>query len=320
MANKHMTTFLMVSDADFFPGLLATVASVQRFHPNDRIVVVDNLVQKKGLTTAQLQAMMNLGVTVIPATDLALRNRKLAAWELKAYAAEFLSSDTELLVGIDVDAVLCGPIHDLLGRAWWEGVFLGGKDGTGADYGEAYKLYGIATPSRNCDYMSTSLYVCRTLAPNKVALSRWAECCAQAEFGGTGPYPGHGDQGVLNAILFSMKSQVSVKVLENHLWSQHHVYWQAPLSIKNGGLFNLTVKSPQRAIHCGGSIKFWRKDHESMIAKHPHTRVNYAWYLCCLRKGFMDSGLSLSTLIGENHHLEEAMARYNELMGEFTDL
>lgn len=281
---SKMATFLLVADADFFPGLLAAVASVRCFHPAEEVIVIDNHLQHRGLSVSQHAALQALNARVIPASALAKEGRKLAAWEIKAYAAEWLSGETRLLVGLDADAVLCAPLHDVLGRACWEEVFLGGKDRCPA-YGEEFRIYGIETPVMNDAFMSTSLYVCRTTPRNQQMLAKWAACCAQAVFGGTGNYPGHGDQGVLNAILFSHRKEVNVCVLDNELWSQHHVYWQHPLEVREGRLFNVTRQQWQRVLHCGGTEKFWRPQHAAMLALHPHAMPNYLWFLHMLRNG-----------------------------------
>lgn len=302
-----MTTFLIVGDADFFPGVLAAVASVRTFHPHDRILVIDNHLQRRGMTASQHFALQNLNASILPASALARRGRKLAAWEIKAYAAEFLADHTQLLVGLDADAVLCTPLHDILGRAWDEEVFLGGRDRCPA-YGEEYQIYGIQTPAQNDRYMSTSLYVCRITAKSRKILAKWAECCSGAVFGGTGPFPGHGDQGVLNAILFSQRAENPVALLDNELWSQHHVYWQHPLEARDGRLFNVSRQTWQRAIHCGGTEKFWRPQHAAMLGNHPHARANHAWFLQMLGRGLSHAGMSSTSVFAEDHrHLIAAL-------------
>lgn len=278
------TAFVIVGDADFFPGVLAAVASVRLFHPGDRIWVIDNHLQRAGLTAAQHVALQRLHATVLPASALAKQGRKLAAWELKAYAAEFVAAQAGLLVGLDADAVLCAPLHDVLWQAWEDECFLGGHDRCPA-YDKEFSIYGITPGAHNERYMSTSLYVCRTTPRNQSILQRWATCCASAVFGGTGPHPGHGDQGVLNALLFARQEPELVRLLDNELWSQHHVYWQHPLELRDGRLFNLTRQSWQRAIHCGGTEKFWRPQHAALLARHPHCRANYQWFLSCLNHG-----------------------------------
>ncbi len=77
------------------------------------------------------------------------------------------------------------------------------------------RLDGIDAPVHIERYMSTSLYLCAVNDDNQAILRRWAECCSSAEFNGRGPYPGHGDQGVLNAVLFAADGSARVQLLDN---------------------------------------------------------------------------------------------------------
>jgi len=318
VSRSSRTAFLIVGDADFFPGVLAATASVRVFHPGDEVWIIDNHLQRIGLTAEQHVALQRMNAVIVPASALAKQGRKLAAWELKAYAAEFLASQCGLLVGLDADAVLCAPLFDVLGRAWEKDVFLGGLDGC-PEYGEEYCIYGIQPPIKNERYMSTSLYLCRTSAPITDILATWAECCAKSVFGGTGKYPGHGDQGVLNAIIFSRSDRVTVEVMENDLWSQHGVYWQRPLELRAGRLFNLTLQTWQRAIHCGGTEKFWRPQHATMLPKFPHALANYLWFLHMLETGIHAAGCHSRQLLREWPHLVQDISRYVAEMEALRD-
>ena len=52
---------------------------------------------------AQSALLKNNGVTIVEATELKRSGRKLAAWELKAYASSDLTDGYDLLAGIDSD-------------------------------------------------------------------------------------------------------------------------------------------------------------------------------------------------------------------------
>jgi hypothetical protein len=98
--------FLTVTDGFFFPGTVATVNSVLHFHPEARICVVNNHIQNASLSADQRRMFESAGVSVVDASRLAKPGRKLAAWELKAYAATDLAADNDVAVGIDSD---CWP-------------------------------------------------------------------------------------------------------------------------------------------------------------------------------------------------------------------
>ena len=115
---------------------------------------------------------------------------------------------------------------------------------------------------------------------------------------------------MLNAILFARSSTISVEVLENDLWSQHHVYWHRPLELRKGRLFNVTLQRWQRAIHCAGAEKFWRPQHAEMLQKYPHAEVNYLWFLRMLEMGLKLSCNDAKCLLNSWPHLLLDLKRF----------
>ncbi len=299
--------FLTVTDRFFFPGTVGAVNSVFAFHPDAEIWVVENHVQHPGLSAAQRKVLESAGVRIVRAEALARPGRKLAAWELKAYAAADLAADYDVLVGIDSDCVLCGPVHDLVAMAVKSGAFVGGSDGV-AGYDETYRAYGIASPARNERYMSTSLYACALTAKNRLILARWAECCDRAIFGGGKVYPGHGDQGILNAVLFAERGAEAAQILDNRLWSQHHCYWQTRMALREERLFNLDAQTWQRALHCGGTEKFWTEKHAAIVAQNAAHTLSYASFLRQLWLG--RCRLEAEHLEPEHQHLAGSFIRW----------
>ncbi len=309
--------FLTVTDGFFFPGTVATVNSVLRFHPEARVRVVNNHVQKAPLTAEQRRVFENAGVELVDASALAKPGRKLAAWELKAYAAADLTANDDVLVGIDSDCVMCGRIDDVIEEAVRTGKFLGGKDSR-THYDESYRVYGIETPVTNDSYMSASLYTCALTPANREILNEWAVCCDRAIFGGGGVYPGHGDQGVLNAIIYAKRGTEGVRTLENRLWSQHHCYWQEPLELRDEVLYNPIAGAIQRSIHCGGTEKFWSTRHLDKLKTAPKHSVNFAWFLALLWFG---RGVVDPEHLEDGHsHLSASLARYREEVLRFLPL
>lgn len=182
------TVFLTVTDRNFFPGTLATVNSVLAFQADaDVVVAIDD---RDGLSPAQAHLLtVHPRVRLLPACEVAA-GRYVAAWELKAYAAAALAEGCyDVLVGIDSDCLITGPLDDVIRRCFSTGGFHGGEDGSGVEYDRGFAPYGFSVPARNPKYMSTSLYFCATTDANRKALSRWGECCDKAEFNGRGPYP-----------------------------------------------------------------------------------------------------------------------------------
>lgn len=303
--------FVTVSDRAYFPGTAAMAGTVRRFHSNARIVVVSSSLFNEGLTRPQLDALARLGVETRAAQEYDAPGAVLGAWQLKAYAASRHLGECDVLVGIDSDCLLCGPINDVIESALRTGRIAGGVDGTGARYDESYSAYGFPVPSFNPKYMSTSLYVVPNTSRWRDVFARWANCCNEAMFGPQPlrRYPGHGDQGVLNALIHGMCGADAVHLLDNATWSQHWVYWQQVISHDGAGtLVNLTAAGRrQRAIHSTGDAeKLWTSEHSRRVREANRLQVvPYAWFLGNL---FGNECIDLGTdprqvFAGESAHL-----------------
>ena len=224
--------FLTVTDRSYFLGTLATVCSVFEFHPEAQIVVVAN--ERDPLTPSQVRHLNETDqVVLVPSSELLNLGRHLDAWELKAHAARLLASRYDAIVGINSDCILCSDVHAQINNCLDTGYLLGARDGNGIHYDASYRIYGFETPAYNAHYMSTSLYFCASTSDNQIILEEWSKCCTSAIFNKTGAYPGHGDQGVLNAILFSA-GRTNSDLLENLLWSQHNVFWDTDMAYVHG--------------------------------------------------------------------------------------
>jgi hypothetical protein len=297
--------FLTITDRGFWAGTVATVNSVLEFHPDAIVFVVQN--DKNPLSSVQasfFKAQPN--VELQNSSDLARDGRFINAWELKAHAAFDLSDRFDVIVGIDSDCLLCSNIEEEIGRSHQAGLFMGGRDGNGINYDSSYSVYGIS-PGVSSKYMSTSCYMAACTRANRRTLERWSECCNQAVFNGQGNYPGHGDQGVLNAILFAEDKSARVELLSNDLWSQHWKYWNTAIDYQNGRFVNLTVGGrPQRSFHCGGAAKYWVKEHsDRVLLDQPLQTYPYVWFLAMFWFGRCRSwGVDpFEYLPVESHHL-----------------
>jgi hypothetical protein len=110
--------------------------------------------------------------------------------------------------------------------------------------------------------MSTFLYFCPTMPSNRNLLTQWAHCTNQAVYNGRGDYAGHGDQGILNSLMYIRDRGDGPELLDNETWSQHWKYWQSIAVYEQGRFLNYSrEKHPQRSFHCGGAEKFWDPSH-----------------------------------------------------------
>jgi hypothetical protein len=271
--------FLTVTDRFYFPGTVACLNSIFQFHADADVIVVDH--EERGLSTTQSGLLEAGGARVLKSSQFASPDRFMGAWELKAYAASDLASRYDLIVGIDSDCVLCAGVGDIVARSWMSGRFMGGRDGDGHVYDESYAVYGIRPGSRNRKYMSSSLYFCPTTATNVAVLERWAHCSTQAQYNGQGPYPGYGDEDLLNSLIFVMTGPRGIELLENATWSQHWRYWDDVMVYERKRIRNVSFCGKrQRSLHCPAGEKFWeRRYRDRVMTTNPAQALNYAWWL-----------------------------------------
>ena len=317
--NKN-TLWLTVSDRRFFPGTLATINSILRFHPDAEIAVVESGVFNQPLSEPQRKLLLAQGITIHEANEFAKPGRVLGAWQLKAYAACDLSDGRDLIIGIDSDAVLCSNVDDVAQMSLADGKFRGGKDGNGTGYGTNYAPYGFEVPVRNPSYMSTSLYFAPITDMNRAILEVWAACCDTAVFGPQKEkvFPGHGDQGVLNAVIYKQTRGQNLELLENHLFSQHGVYWTDVIQFEEGRVLNHTAgRQPMRGLHCGGTEKFWSPRHRERLLTTGQSQVwSYAYWLWHLWFG-KATDLTIDPMQWmpeESRHLCQDLAYYYDLV------
>lgn len=256
--------FLTVSDRNFFPGTLAAVNSILEFHDDVDIAVVSSGVFNEPLTEPQRVLLSRGGIKVFDHSFFNLPGRVLGAWQLKAYAASDLADGYDILVGFDSDLIFCGSVSDVITKSIADGKIRGGQDGDGEVYDLSYSVYGITLGAKNSKYFSTSCYFCPITEANRRALKEWARASNRAEYGPQQDkvYPGHGDQGLLNAVVFSQTQSENVELLSNSLWSQHWRYEQDVIGFDGQHFLNYSDGSSRmRAFHCGGSNKFWTVEH-----------------------------------------------------------
>ena len=275
--------FAIVGDYAFFPGVLAAVNSIRRYHPDAVIYVVDNCKHSTGMKPAQKSLLR--GVTLVDARELEGPGRILEAWQLKTYILEKLAGpDYDIVVGMDADCLLCAPIDDIARRAMETGKFTGGQDGHGVDYSRPeYGAYNFTKPALCSRYMSTSLCFIPVNKDTQSVLAEAAKFTNQARYGPQSEkiYEGHGDQGILNAVIYRQLGAEGIDILPNDLWSQHWRYWDTILACRDGVLINRTAKDQkQRAIHCGGTAKLWSASHSERLRAGSQNQITaYCWFL-----------------------------------------
>jgi len=318
---------LTVSDRVFFSGTLAAVNSLLHYSANWPadwvldIAVVSSGEYNEALTAPQINMLTRGGVQVYKHTDFTAPGRVLGAWQLKAYAANDLAQRNQhaVIIGFDSDLLFASDVRDVVTQCHADGNFCGGEDGKGATYTAEYAAYGIPA-GLSAPYMSTSCYFCPLTDTNKHILHEWAEKTNTAKYGPqtTKVYAGHGDQGVLNAVIAAHTRAVNVVLLPNALWSQHWRYETDVVEWDGQHLVNYTAsKQPMRALHCGGSDKFWTPAHSARRLNGGQSqRWSYAHFL----RFFHFGPLSvwdidpLMVIPAEHLHLFSDVLNYHQLI------
>jgi hypothetical protein len=278
--------FYTVSNAHYFAGTVATLSSIRTFHPQSEIwVFADTREPFNETQWAHLRSLPNVHCV---APDQFHIGRVREAWQLKAHAAHHVAALHEgVLVQVDSDAVLCSPLHDLFEEAYHRRLPAGGKDGAGAYYSRAeyapyHALCGsvrVDNDAFNANYISTSILILPVPALRDT-IALWSRAVDEAVFGPETQerkvYAGHGDQGVLNAILY-FKGLTPI-ALQNELLSEHWTHGQTEIEWREGKFWN--GSQPQRAFHSVGDVpKFWEPEYVSYVEEHPVLRVVYAYWL-----------------------------------------
>lgn len=183
-------------------------------------------------------------------------------WEAKQQALAECVGTARVICLIDADIVLLSRIDDVFSRAE-EGKIVAGCDGTDLPFGDEYAVYSPSLPGRICRYLNSG-FLCLDVNRHWDMVGLWA---FSSSYGAYSPnrgyplaFPGHGDQGILNAILLLLRKEDECHVLPHGVWHD----FRNPASFKiverheDGTLIvnNCNLKQRQRILHCIG-YKWW---------------------------------------------------------------
>lgn len=257
------TIFTSVSDRDFFPGTIAAINSLLEFHENlstKDIHIIYYFRKNDALEFLQVEHLQEAGITVHNSI-LFESWGVMGAWQLKTYSLKFLMDQCDVLVQFDSDMVFASSVDYEINQTFQTGTIQGGQDKS-EQYGSEYAIYGIPAGSVNNTYVSTSCIFLPMTPDVKTAFSAAVLATQTAMYGPQTrkTHPGHGDQGVLNAVFHANK--LPIAVLPNREWSQHHCFNQDIIALRDGVFINLSDGGlPMRTFHCSGTQKFWDKAH-----------------------------------------------------------
>lgn len=260
--------FLNITDNTNFTGTVAGINSLLE-HNNPRvtpshITVVYRVMKNSTEEGLQIKFLKFLMVNVI------VINEDIGPWELKTRfmlkLGEGLETGSRLVI-FDSDLFFCNDITELL---YHPSDVLGGDDGGPTIYASDRKwgAYDIELPSVNPQYQSTSCMFVRITEATLKVLSRADYCTQHAIYNKTGSFGGHGDQGILNAVLHEynvnhLDEPITRYSIENRLISHHKTSSSDSFSRDDKGIiFNADPelsKKPLYAFHSVSSPKLWTR-------------------------------------------------------------
>lgn len=299
--SEYDLVFFTVTNRRYFLGTVSTINSIKVFYPDATIYVFSDGPDPLNPVQQGLISKMK-NVTHVKSKDIEDVDIH-DAWQTKAHAAYYLSKKylgkKDIIVHLDSDLIMSGFCDELMDRVIKEGKFLGGKDGTGPHYHyKNYKPYYKFCESNkkhenihNPLYMSSSFFFAPLNENSAKIFKMWSHAMDLWKGGpqkGEKLYDGHGDQGVLNAILFY--SDIKPICIDNRLISEHWVHGQELVEYNNYTFFKgedrcygfHSVSGPN-----GETIsKYWDNGYvRFMETKNGNLDVVYTYWLWLLFHG-----------------------------------
>lgn len=264
MACPMSQCFALAVDAAYEPGLFAVVNSIYAYH-RDSVPV---RIYYRDISRESLAWLGRHPARPTLVNLLHLPTAHRGMWEVKQQIPAWEMLHSRLVFLLDVDCVLCSPMHDIFNLAA-EGFIVGAKDGAGVvEYTDDYRIYGIH-PGEIHHYINTGA-LCLDTATHWPILAAWTFSASHARYS-NGPrassanlnLPGHGDQGLFNAIVAGLGRSEAVYALPGEEWCD--AWSRGRPRIRSSGnpvvlhIVNEITGLRQRLIHSSGP-KWWTAD------------------------------------------------------------
>jgi len=253
--------FAIVSDGGYYPGLYALLNSIHTYH-GDEIPVH---VYVRGMEAKQLDALNAHRVKprVWPVTELPMS--VLGIWEAKQQVFAHCLGRACCVYLLDADLVLTSRVDDVFALAD-EGKIVSSSDGGAALFGSEYAVYSQKLPGVRAPYINSGA-LCLDIRRHWDLVALWAFASRYGAYspGGGMPLclPGHGDQGVFNAIAAMLGKTEYFHVLPEGTWCDSTQGCTLRILARDDAgrleVWNETEKAPQRLVHSSGP-KWWTAD------------------------------------------------------------
>ena len=261
--------FALACDVAYIPGLFGTLNSIYTHHGNRIPVFIYERDFSAG-GRARLKAHP-LAPSVFP-IDI-LPHPSPGLWEAKQQVMAHCLGRARCVFLLDADIVLTSGMDDVFALAA-AGKIVGGRDGGRICYDEAHRVYGDGLPGTRHYYMNTGA-VCLDVQRHWDLVALWA---FTANYGAYSPHggfplhlPGHGDQGIFNALVARLGKLEDCHFLPHRLW--HECGRECTMKITeehaDGRLtvLNVDVGQPQRLLHSTGP-KWWTPEGEAYHGRY----------------------------------------------------
>ena len=253
--------FVVACDGNYFPGLRALLNSIWAYHGNE----IPVFVYYRRFSPAQLCELRRhpAGVRLFHVSGLMRRCPGL--WEAKQQVFAHCLGRARCVYLLDADVVLTSEMHDVF-RLAAAGKIVASADGGGGKYDRRYRVYGPGLPGTRYPYLNSGA-VCLDVVRHWDLAGLWAFSSPYGEYSPNGGaplgLPGHGDQGLFNALAGLLGKVENFHVLPEGTWCAATKRWDMKLRGADAAgrleMWNVTEQARQRLVHCIGP-KWWTRE------------------------------------------------------------
>jgi hypothetical protein len=258
--------FAVVSDAVYFPGVMSLLNSIWAYHRKAIPVVVFEHKMDSGMLDELGQHPLAPEIQ----TTSQLSFPPTGTWEAKQQVFAQLLPRWRTIMLLDADLVLVSNLDDIF-RLAEAGKIVSGADGPGIYYADHFGVYDPSLPGTQAPHMNTAA-VCFDARRHWDLAGLWA---FSSQYGAYSPHrgvpirlPGHGDQGLFNAIACQLRKEPHFHILQEEEWNDSTI--GCTLRIQQVGedrqltVMNEITGNLQRLCHCAGP-KWWTPEGISQL-------------------------------------------------------
>ena len=253
--------FAAVCDAPYYPGLKALLNSIATYQGCG----IPFFLYHRELGEQQLCELRAhpIKVHLFKLSELPFPSPGM--WEAKQQVFAHAIGRARCVYLLDADLVLVSAVHDVFELAS-SGKIVGSSDGHPVGYGSGYEVYHPELPGCSQAYINSGA-LCLDVVRHWDLAGLWAFSAQYGAYtsGGGTPLslPGHGDQGMFNAVAGVLRKAQYFHVLPEGTWcdSTQGCALRIQGRSSNGRIkvWNITEQARQRLVHSSGP-KWWTRE------------------------------------------------------------